>query len=142
MVLKQFKQLNYVYSTTQAHPAVTVCDARSAIVWLLHCQRYSIDEQISACELRIGQNFLQLASDRAEPLAPLSSPFLIRISRAYARCSWAQAHLDAKKDFYMCSKSACDCCYRCKVSLKQGHYASALEIGAKIVQNLKSFLNN
>ena len=85
-------------------PAVIVRDAISAIVWLQHCQRYSIDEHIVACELKIGQNFLQLAAEQKETLALLSSPSLIRISRVYARCSWVQSSASVEAHCKYCCR--------------------------------------
>ena len=88
-----------------ADPAVKVRDATSAIVWLQHCQRYSIDEHIEACELKVGQSFLRLAAEQKEALALLSSLTLIRISGAYARCSRASNSATVQAQCDYCCRS-------------------------------------
>ena len=59
-------------------------NAAAALAWLQHCQRHDIDDHIGDCEREIGRHYLELAKDRAEELAELSSSSLIRITQTYA----------------------------------------------------------
>ena len=76
----------------QVPPNSVARDVSAALAWLLHCQRYGIEEYVDECELEFAQHYLELAKDRAQDLAALSGSCLVRISQAYARCAWATSH--------------------------------------------------
>lgn len=53
-----------------------------ALVWLKYCQQCGIEDSVKECESVIEQHYAELAKDRPEDLAELSSCSLVRISQA------------------------------------------------------------
>lgn len=125
--------------STQVASGSILRDVSAALAWLEHCQRYGIKKYVEECELEIGRHYLVLANDRAEELAALSSSSLIRISRAYAHCSWV-----ASSDLQHEKLSALQRCYSCR-SVYQSAVSTATADTASVIDgsvapSLKTFM--